>query len=189
VSAWDLGSGGTIPPRQFHQGERAMRYRGAAVAALAIISMVPTASNAQDLASQIVGVWKLVSFSTKEVAAGTVAHPLGEKPVGYYIYTKGGRLLALQVAQDRKPPAGANPTDAERVELFKTMAANAGTYSLEGHTLTTTFDVTWNQAWTGTSQKRQIEIAGNKLTVTSAPFKSGLTGKDVIFISTLERVE
>ena len=158
-------------------------------AALVFISMVPTASHAQDLLSQIVGVWKLVSFSTKEVATGAVTHPLGEKPAGYYVYTKGGRLFALQVAQDRKPPAGPNPTDAERIELFKTMAANSGTYKLEGNTLTTTFEVSWNQAWAGTSQKRQIEIAGNKLTITSAPFKSTLTGKEVIFVSTLDRVE
>ena len=69
------------------------------------------------------------------------------------------------------------------------MAANAGSYKTEGNMLTTTFDVSWLQASVGTSQKRQIEIAGNKLIITSAPFKSPLTGKEVIFVSTLDRVE
>ena len=81
-------------------------------AALAFISMMPASSHAQDVASQIVGVWKLVGYSSKEVETGTLNHPLGEKPAGYYIYTKGGRFLALQVAQERKAPAAANPTDA-----------------------------------------------------------------------------
>jgi hypothetical protein len=166
-----------------------MRRSLCSATALALISLVPTASHAQDLSSQIAGVWKLVSFSHKEIETGILGHPFGEKPSGYYIYTKGGRLLALQVAQDRKPPAGSSPTDAERIALFKTMAANAGTYKVDGGTLTTTFEVSWNQAWTGTTQKRQIEITGNKLTITSAPYKSALTGKDVVFVSVLERVE
>jgi hypothetical protein len=159
------------------------------ISAVAGSLLLATSAAAQDLSSQIAGVWKLVSFSTKEVATGALAHPFGEKPSGYYVYTKGGRVFALQVAQDRKRPAGAELTDAERIELFKTMAANAGTYKVEGNTLTSTFDVSWNQGWAGTSQKRQIEISGNKLTITSAPYKSPLTGKEQAFVSILERVE
>jgi hypothetical protein len=159
----------------------------AVILALAMTLAQPV--RAQDLASQIVGVWKLVGFSTKEVASGKSTHPYGEKPSGYYVYTKGGHFFAIQVAQERKAPAAATPTDAERAELHKTMAANAGTYKIEGTTLVTTFEVTWLQSWTGTTQKREIGIAGNMLTSTSAPFKSQLTGNDVVFVATLERVE
>jgi hypothetical protein len=68
------------------------------------------------------------------------------------------------------------------------VAALSGTYKVEGNTLTVTYTTSWNQTWTGTTQKRQIELAGNKLTITSAPFKNE-QGQDAIFVVTLERVE
>ena len=45
-----------------------------------------------------------------------------------------------------------------------------------------------NQTWTGITQKRQFEIEGNKVTVTSAPFKN-LAGQDIVFVVTYERIE
>ena len=35
--------------------------------------------------------------------------------------------------------------------------------------------------------ERQIEIVGNQLTWTSAPFKSPQTGQDMVFVVTFER--
>ena len=67
-------------------------------------------------------------------------------------------------------------TDAEAVPLFRTFFAASGTYKIEGSLITLTYDSSLNQLWTGTSQKRKIEIVGNKLTVTSDPFKSDTTG-------------
>jgi hypothetical protein len=52
-----------------------------------------------------------------------------------------------------------------------------------------TYSGSWNQAWTGTTQKRQIEIVGNKLTLMSAPYKSPQTEQDTVFIVTYERVD
>jgi len=72
--------------------------------------------------------------------------------------------------------------------LFNTMVALSGTYQVEGNTVTVTYTTSWNQTFTGTTQKRQIELAGNKLTVTSAPFKNE-QGQDAIIVVTLERVE
>ena len=153
--------------------------------ALTLAQPVP----AQDLASQIVGVWKYTSQSTKDVETGKVDHPYGNNPTGHIVYTKGGHVVFTLVADNRKAPANPQFTDADRVELFKTMAAGSGTYKVEGNTLTVTYGASWVQTWTGVTQKRQIEIVGNKLTVTSAPVKSGTTGKDIIFVVTLERVE
>ena len=97
--------------------------------------------------------------------------------------------MFLLVGENRKPPASSTITDAERIQLFKTMASASGTYKVEGKDLIQTFSASWNQAWTGTTQKRQFEITGNKLTVTSPPVKSALTGHDIIFVVTYERVE
>ena len=144
---------------------------------------------AQDLASQIVGVWKTSSLVTKEVASGKTVHPLGERLSGYFIFAKGGHFAFINVGADRKAPATANPTDAERVELHKTATYGSGTYRTEGNKLVSRFDTSWHQAWTGTERSIGVEISGNKLTTTSAPFKSSLTGLDVVSIGTYERAE
>jgi len=68
------------------------------------------------------------------------------------------------------------------------MAAASGSYKLEGNTLVVTYEGSWNQSWTGTTQKRQVEITGNKLTITSAPTKDP-DGKEIIFVVTYDRLE
>jgi Lipocalin-like domain len=157
---------------------------------LALATTLAWPVQSQDLASQLVGVWKYTSLVVKEVAGGNVTKPYGEKPVGYHIYTKGGRLIFALVSDNRKAPAAANATAAERINLYDTLASGTGTFKVEGKdTLVLTYDSSWNEAWTGTTQKRQIEIVGNKLTVTSPPVKSAQTGNDVVVVITLERVE
>src|SRR5213078_4330280 len=77
--------------------------------------------SAEDLASSLVGTWKLTNFARKEVASGKSAATYGEHPPGYAYYTKGGRFQIFVVAQDRKKNEKPEPSDAERVELFKSM--------------------------------------------------------------------
>jgi hypothetical protein len=144
---------------------------------------------AQDLASKLVGVWKYTGLTVSEVASGKINKPFGDTPTGYYNYTKGERFLFSIARGDRAKPAGATVTDAEAVPLFRTFFAASGTYKIEGSLITLTYDSSLNQLWTGTSQKRKIEIVGNKLTVTSDPFKSDTTGLEVVLQSTFERVE
>jgi hypothetical protein len=155
---------------------------------IALLLTLAQPATAQDLASQLVGVWKLTAQNMKDVATGKVVHQLGEKPTGHLMYSKGGHLAWVVVADNRKAPAGASFTDAERINLFNTMAAASGTYKVEGNTLFTTYETSWNQTMTGTTQKRQIEIVGNNLTITWPPSKN-LEGQEVIYVSTFERVE
>ena len=155
-------------------------------AALGFASACPAQS--QDLASQIVGVWKYVSVNNKEVATGEMAYPLGEKPNGYIVYTKGGRVIFTVVGDKRPQPAASGATDAERISLFNTLFAGSGTYKIEGNTGMVTYDSSWHQLWTGTTQKRTYAISGNKLTITSAPTKNA-AGQEVIFEVVYERVE
>ena len=143
---------------------------------------------AEDLASSIVGVWKFKGQHIKEVASGKIDYPLGQNPTGHLVCTKGGHIVSVLAGDNRKAPASPAFTDAERVALFNTMVALSGTYQVEGNTVTVTYTTSWNQTFTGTTQKRQIELAGNKLTVTSAPFKNE-QGQDAIIVVTLERVE
>jgi hypothetical protein len=108
----------------------------------------PTA--AQDVSSSIVGVWKMTSFTRKESATGKIVKSYGERPAGIVIYTKGGHFAAFVAGQERKAPAKADPTDAERIELFKSMYGFGGTYKVDGNKLVTHLETSWIQAWTGT---------------------------------------
>jgi len=159
----------------------------AVVFAFLLMLLEPLA--AQDLASSIVGTWKLTSFARKEVATGKTAATYGEHPSGYAYYTKAGRFLIFAVTQDRKKNEKADPTDAERVELFKSMFAWGGTYKTEGSKVIFDVDIAWVQSWVGTTRTYQVEMASNKLTVTTPPFKSTLDGQDIVAITTYERAE
>jgi hypothetical protein len=114
----------------------------------------------------------------------------GEHPVGYNIYTRNGRVLVFTVAEGRKTPAKPDPSDAERIDLFKSMFGYSGTYKVDGNnSLVYHIDSSWNQSWTGTDQTRQVQISGNKLTIVTPPFKSVQDGQEIVVTTTYERVE
>jgi hypothetical protein len=143
---------------------------------LAVLTFTLSQATAQDLASQIVGVWKVVDTTRKEVASGKIDKPYGEKPTGYYIYTRAGHFSWSLVAEGRKPPSEAVPTDAERVALFNTMSFGTGKYRVEGSKVVHRYDSFSHQAWTGTERTAQPAMSGAKMTVTSAPFKAPYYG-------------
>jgi hypothetical protein len=157
-------------------------------AASAFLATSGMPATAEDLASQIVGIWKYVSVSNKEVATGKVTHPFGEKPIGYNVYTNAGRLIWTLIGDNRAKPAGAVATDAERLRLFDTLSTGSTTYKVDADTYMSTIEASWLETWTGTTQKRKIAITGNRLTVTSDPYKN-LAGQEMIFEIVLDRVE
>jgi hypothetical protein len=144
---------------------------------------------AQDLASQIVGVWKMTSYARKDLETGKTSATFGERPVGYYHYTRGGHFVSYYVAQDRKINAKAELTDAESLDAFKTLSAASGTYKTEGDKIIMLLEAAHVPSWAGATRTNQAQVAGNKLTLTSAPFKSRRDGKEIVVVSTWERVE
>ena len=142
-----------------------------------------------DLASSIVGVWRYTSFIDREVESGRFSSRLEIIRAGYIVYAI-ARHIVFSLVGDRNVPASANPTDAERIALFRSSGSGGGMYEVEeDNCVTITWHASWNQWWTGRTQKRQVQIEGDKMTITSAPTKSVATGKEIIFIITLERVE
>ena len=77
----------------------------------------------------LVGTWKLKSYvwTTTE---GKISSVFGEHPTGYLSYSADGRMYAMGTAEGRRVPHDIVPSDAERLELYKTMFAYAGTYSV-----------------------------------------------------------
>jgi hypothetical protein len=117
-------------------------------------------------AEQLVGNWKLVSWQV--VSDGEAKDLFGPRPRGYLLLTREGRAMALTTAQDRTP----GESEAERAALHKSMLAYTGKYRLEGDEFITTVDISWNEIWNGSEQRRRFRIESNKLFIESAPAPS-----------------
>jgi Lipocalin-like domain len=101
----------------------------------------------------------------------------GAHPTGYLSYGPDCRMYAIIVRENRKQPAGVVPTDVEKIELFGRVLAYAGTYTIDGDKVSHHVDVSWNEAWTGTTQVRQFKIEGKALHIRSMPAKNPRDGK------------
>lgn len=122
----------------------------------------------------------MVRWQREVLATGHRSDALGPDPIGYVSYGADGRMSAFVVKRDRQPPAGAVPTDEEKLRLFDTMLAYAGTYTLMEDKVIHHLDASWNERWTGTDQVRFYKLDGDTLTIDSAPAKDPHTGEEVI---------
>lgn len=98
--------------------------------------------------------------------AGERRTPYGKNPSGYLSYSADGRMQVI-AAPNRRMVAGAVPGDNEKVALFDTMFAYAGTYTVHADAVIHHVDVSWNDSWTSTDQIRRFEVSGNALTLTT----------------------
>jgi Lipocalin-like domain len=139
-------------------------FKAAAIAAIAVGSVLFTQAAMADDAGKVVGIWKLVSFEN-EFQDGSPRRPVfGARPTGYIIFTAQGRMMGVIEGEGRKVAS----TDEERAALLRTMFAYTGTYRLEDGKWVTKVDVSWNPAWNGTDQVRFYKIDGDRMQVTSA---------------------
>jgi hypothetical protein len=156
--------------------------------ALAFVLTLGQPAAAQDPASSIVGVWKLTSFARGEVGTDKTVQVFGEHPMGYRVHTRGGHAFYMFFNANRKAPVG-SVTDADRIELFKTMTAAGGTYQVEGNKVVFRTDVSAAQSLTGGTLTYQYEITGKTLTMKTDPVKNPAGGPENVFVTTYERVE
>ena len=115
----------------------------------------------------LVGTWKLVSWQVI-VENEPPQNVFGTHPKGFLVLTREGRSIVLTTAENR--PAGMK--DSDRAALHKSMLAYSGKYRVEGHDFITVVDVSWNEEWNGTEQRRHFRIEGDKLFIESAPAPS-----------------
>jgi hypothetical protein len=128
-------------------------------------------------ANQVLGTWKLQSYEREEIATGRRHNQFGAEPDGYLGYAPDGRMYAIFTRHDRVTPRDVVPTEEEGVLLLGSMVAYAGTYTLGDKQVIHHIDISWNQGWTGTDQVRFFDLAGDRLTITTAPYRSHQDGK------------
>lgn len=139
---------------------------------------------------ELYGTWRLVSYAQTILATGETTEIFGKTPRGFVNYGRDGRMMVLIVKDERQKPADlAKMTDQERAELFKTMVAYGGTYTLEAMTITHHLDISWNEIWTGTDQVRNIKFDGRKVILSTNPQPRSQDGKVAVSIATWEKLE
>jgi lipocalin-like protein len=134
------------------------------------------------------GTWKLITAVREEISTGTKTQFLGPNPVGYINYGPDGRMLVLTVGSGRPKPAGAKATSTEVEALFRSMTSYGGTYTIDGNEITHHVDVSWNESWTGTDQKRVARFEGNRVYLSTTPLLDPLTGTMTVRTMTWEKL-
>ena len=151
--------------------------------------VLPFSAIAADV-EELLGTWKLVSSTRKTLDTGEVTDTWGKNPKGYITYGKDGRMMAVVVNDARpKPESLDKMTDQQRVDLYRTMVAYAGTYTFDGNKIAHHVDVSWNEVWTGTTVVRDIKKEGDKLIYTTRPAPFGGDGKMSVLTVVFEKVK
>jgi hypothetical protein len=115
----------------------------------------------------LIGNWKLVALQTI-VDNEPKTDIYGVRPKGFMMLTREGRLAAMITGETRK----AGSSEVERAELYKTLIFYSGKYRVEGKEFVTAVDVSWNEVWNGTEQRRYWRIEDGKLFVETASIPS-----------------
>ena len=140
------------------------------------------------LRDRLIGSWKLLSAMREEIPSGEKSPFLGENPTGFLHYMPDGRMLALITRAGRKPPAGNVATAAEAEGLIRSMIAYGSTYECVGDEVLHHCDLSWNEKFTGTVQRRRVTFEGNRLTLSPPPSLDPLDGKMSVRTLTWEKV-
>ena len=122
-------------------------------------------------ASALVGRWSLVSYEIAYPGRAAVAF-LGDDPVGLLAYDADGRLW-VQFARRDRPRLSTDdylraPAE-EKVAAFDTVAAYFGTWEVDepARVVVHRVELAWNPNWTGSEQRRDYELDGDTLTLSS----------------------
>jgi Lipocalin-like domain len=136
----------------------------------------------------ISGTFRLVSEQRTIVDTGEVIPGTGAR--GYITYGDDGRMIVLIIRQPRpRPEVAEKITDQQRIELFRTITAYAGTYKFDGTTIEHNIEISMNEVWSGTKQLRSVKQDGDRLIYSTPPFPFHTDGKMSVNTLVWEKVK
>jgi hypothetical protein len=148
------------------------------ILAFPLVCLFASASSlAEQCTGPQLGTWRLLSFTARDPATGEITAPYGLYPTGFLSYTADCRMYEIIVSEHRTAPVAAVATDAEKIALFDGLMTYSGTYTIEGSTVSSHVDASWNEAWTGGTQVRQFRIDGSTLYTDSPPTRNPRDGR------------
>jgi hypothetical protein len=139
----------------------------------------------------LIGVWGLISLWAEDAQTSSVPHPMwGEHPIGLLNYSPGGHMSAVLMAQGRKPMSGVTDKRLEEfAQMFTTMSSYAGTYTVQGSTVTHHVAVAGDPSWVGKEQVRFVDLDNRTLTVSTPPILNPSDGKTYKIVAVWKRLE
>jgi len=152
------------------------------------MSFMPESVASSDQAEHLLGTWRMRSWTIEDLVSGERSNALGPDPNGYLAYSRDGRVMVLVAANERARPVELVPTKEEKIALYDSMFAYAGTFSFDGEKVIHHIDLSWNEAWRDTSQVRFCELHGDTLTYVSAPARNPINGRDCVHTVVFERL-
>lgn len=138
--------------------------------------------------TDLLGTWRMLSWTRTAVASGEVSDALGPDPIGYIAYHADGRMMAFVQRRDRPLPDGLLTPD-RKAELFDSMLAYTASYAIEGDTVIHRVDGSWHPAWGRTPLIRPFKLTGNVLVISGAPGRDPVTGEEVIYRMEFRKVD
>jgi hypothetical protein len=129
----------------------------------------------------------MISWVYVNLQTGEKHDALGPNPTGSLVYTP-ERVTVFVLKTDRIKPTSLTATVEEKIALYDTMFAYAGTYTVHPDRVIHHLDMSWNEAWTGTDQVRFYKLAGNRLALSSPPAKNPLDGQEGVHEVQWERL-
>ena len=140
------------------------------------------------MTDRLLGTWKLVSAVREEIPSCTKVNLFGDKPQGFLSYGADRRMIALITRGDRKAPANGRATSSEAEALYRGMLSYAGGYTVDGDVVTHDVDLSWNESFTGSKQKRHFKLDGNRLILSTPQSPDPIDGKMSVRRMTWEKV-
>ena len=130
-----------------------------------------------DIASEFVGTWRLISYSAV-TSDGQTTYPMGRVAQGRITYEAGGRMAVQLADPDRAAFAASDPraaTDAEVRAAFESYLAFCGTYSVHADRgiVVHHLEISLIPKWMGGDVVRYFDLQGGRLTLKSPPILLG----------------
>jgi len=142
---------------------------------------------------QMIGTWELVSWTWTFDEDGRVEpeRTFGQDAFGRIIYSADGYMCAALMKRNRpnftsKDLRGG--TNEEKLAAFETYIAYCGKFEVseDDRSVVHTVDTSLYPNWTGSLQKRYVDLSGGKLTLTTPKFL--IKGEQAVGILTWQRV-
>ena len=131
-----------------------------------------------DNSKQLIGSWKLTSFTLRIIGEDKPIEPYGPDAKGSMIATD-SRIMFIITSGNRKRATNVD----EKAALLDTLLAYTGKYKVEGDRITTTVDASWNEVYTGAGQNqvRIWKLDGDKLSLRTLEQESAVRpGKRIV---------
>jgi hypothetical protein len=154
-------------------------------------ALTPPSAYGQSLREQLLGTWTLVSLTR---FVGDVEEPglMGRDAIGRIIFAPDGHMCFNAMRPNRSKFGSGDfqaGTPEEKTAAYDSYTGYCGRYEVNEQERSVVFrlELSSYPNWTGTTQKRFAEVAGNRLKINTPPILS--EGRQIVGVAVWERAK